>query len=362
MPIDFGLERWECIRKTYDLWWKGELDRPLVNMVLANRQPDRPRSTAPYLSQACCADLSIPVEDLIDTLDWSFSQLTYLADSFPMVNMTSFGPGVGAAFAGAILDNSTGGVWFHSPYPDRPIKDIHLEYDPNNIWLTRIKDIGAAAMKRWQGQVLVGMTDLGGNLDILQSFLTAEGLLMELYDNPQEVLRLLWEEHELWHRWYEDINSVLQPINPGFSDWSGIYSDRPSYILQCDFSYMIGPEMFAKFVRPELEATCKRLHRTIYHLDGKGQLPHLDQLLAMKDLDGVQWVCGAGNGPEEAWPEVRRKIGMSGKKAQTWGSLDTLQTLIEQAGTSKGIHHIAWWPDPADEAGARRKLAEFGIE
>jgi 5-methyltetrahydrofolate--homocysteine methyltransferase len=206
------------------------------------------------------------------------------------------------------------------------------------------------------------MTDLGGTLDAVQSFLTADRLLLELYDNPDEVLRLLWEQHEVWHRCYKEINSVLQPVNPGYSDWSGIYSDLPSYILQCDFSYMIGPDMFRKFVRPELEASCARLDRTFYHLDGKGQLPHLDQLLSIDDLGGVQWVCGEGSGPQEAWPQVRRKIGSSGKKAQTFGSLDTLETLIEQAGTSHGIHHRATWDGLADVDDVRRKLAKFGLD
>ncbi len=50
----------------------------------------------------------------------------------------------------------------------------------------------------------------------------------------------------------EKTNNVLQPHNPGYSDWAGIYSDLPSYVPQCDFSYMIGPDMFDTFVKPEL--------------------------------------------------------------------------------------------------------------
>ena len=189
---------------------------------------------------------------------------------------------------GAQLDNSSGQVWFWPP-EDLPIQEIHLEYDPENFWLKRIKDICAEGMERWQGQVLVGMTDLGGNLDIPATFRTTEKLLMDLIDHPEEVERLTWEAHECWHKAYAAINEVLQPVNPGYSDWSGIYSDRPSYMLQCDFSYMISPKMFGRFVLPELQATCKRLSRSFYHLDGIGQIPHLDQILSIPELDGVQY-------------------------------------------------------------------------
>jgi 5-methyltetrahydrofolate--homocysteine methyltransferase len=54
-----------------------------------------------------------------------------------------------------------------------------------------------------------------------------------------------------------------------------------------------------------------------YHLDGKGELPHLDQLLAIEELAGVQWVPGEGSPPLQEWPEVLNKIADSDKKIAT---------------------------------------------
>ncbi|MDR3709321.1 MAG: hypothetical protein P4L33_13555 [Capsulimonadaceae bacterium] len=364
MSIDFAPERWDRLRLDYDKWWSYTLDRPLVSCSLYNRDPGRPCPSAPVLSQATCADLSIPVEGLVDRLDWELSHVTYLGDSFPRFNMDVFGPGVAAAFAGAILDNSTGRVWFHPPRPDIPIEDIHIEYQDGNVWLDRVKEFCAAAMDRWQGQVLVAMPDLGGNLDIVQSFVTAERLLLELYDNPGEVLRLLWEEHDLWHRVYQEINEVLQPVNPGYSDWLGVYSDRPSYVLQCDFSYMIGPDSFRKFVAPELAATCKRIDHTMYHLDGPGELPHLDQLLAIAELGGIQWVPGGANPDVQEWPEVNGKIGASGKNLFTWGTLERFNILARQFGRRNGIYYaLAYsWDGSEPVDNVRRKIALLGAD
>ncbi|MDR3709322.1 MAG: hypothetical protein P4L33_13560 [Capsulimonadaceae bacterium] len=344
MPIDFGPERWDRLRRVTDLWWSDELDRPTISCTIANRDPGRPMPDAPILSQENCTDLAIPVEDLVDRMDWEMSRLTYLGDAYPIVNMTCFGPGVAAAYGGAILDNSTGRVWFHPPCPDAPIQDIHIDYQPGNVWLERLKEFCAAAMDRWQGQVLVGMTDLGGNLDIVQSFVSAERLLLELYDNPDEVHRLLWEAHDLWHWVYREIHEALQPANPGYSDWSGIFSTRPSYILQCDFSYMIGPDAFKTFVAPELAATCKRLDRSIYHLDGAGQIPHIEHLAQIPELGGIQWVPGDGNPPVECWPDVNRKIGETGKKLWSWGSMDAFDKIAGQFGRRSGIHYGLWYP------------------
>lgn len=359
MSIDFDATRWQRIKTTYMQWWSYELSRPLVPVVLRDRDPGRHRPDAPLLTQANCADLTIPAEHLIDRIDYELSRCSFFGDAFPFVGMACFGPGVLAAFLGAKLDNSTGRVWFHPP-DERDIRDLHFKFNPDNVWFRRISDIYAAGMQRWQGQVLMGMTDMGGILDVLSTFRPSDKLLLDLYDYPEEVTRLTWELHEAWFECYEALNNVLQPHNPGYSDWSGIYSDKPSYIPQCDFCYMIGPDMFDAFVKPELTATCARLPNTIYHLDGTGQLPHLESILAIADLKGVQWVPGTGKPDCANWPDVYGKIRDAGKLIQLYGDFDVLDAVAAQLGSARGIHlkdAVA-----SNRESAVGKLAKYGIE
>jgi 5-methyltetrahydrofolate--homocysteine methyltransferase len=359
--IDFSPRQWDRVKQTYRRWWANELDRPIVPVELIGRDPGRPQPKAPLLSQATCADLSIPVADLVDRIDWELSRRIYLGDALPYVNMDCFGPGVMAAFLGARLDNSTGRVWFHSP-KEAPIADVHLTYDAQNIWLCRVKEIYREMMRRWQGQVLVSMTDLGGNLDVASAFRPGEELLLDLYDHPGEVQRLLGEIHELWHRFFGEINAVLAPHNPGYSAWCSIYSERPYYMLQCDFSYMIGSDMFAQFVAPELAASARRLGRAIYHLDGIGQLRHLEHVLAIPGLNGVQWVPGDGQPNTAHWPEVYQRIIRAGKKTQTWDGFDALDAIIAQTGSPGSVQHRQMQRPMEEERSVRRRLGTYGIE
>lgn len=358
MGIDFNRGRWDAIRSVYGQWWRGTLPRPLLPVTLRDRDPGRSEPEVPLLTQATCADLTIPAESVIDRIDYELSRLSYFGDAFPFFSMDCFGPGVIAAFLGGRLDNSAGSVWFH-PDAERDIRDIHLEFDTDNIWFRRICDLYSAGMKRWCGQVLMGMTDLGGNLDILATFRPGEKLLLDLYDHPDEVKRITWEAHEAWHRYYNALTRFLQPVNPGYSDWSAIYSDRPSYMLQCDFSYMIGPDMFDAFVKPELAATCERLPNTFYHLDGVGQLPHLDSILKIAPLKGIQWVPGDGKPDCAHWPEVYQKIRAAGKRIQLFGDFEILDAVREQLGSARGIHlRMTGHPDRTT---VHRKLEQYGI-
>lgn len=361
MSISFDPSRWNKIRETFDLWWEGKLERPIIPVVLEGRDPGRKQPNAPLLTQETCADLDIPVRDLIDRIDFELSKQVYIGDAFPFFNLSCFGPGVTAAFLGAELDTSSGRVWFH-PKEIVPISEIHMEYNPENVWLCRIKEICFEAMNHWQGQVLVGMPDLGGVLDILSTLRIPENLLMDLYDHPDEVLRLSDEIQELWHQFYNEINEVLQPVNPGYSDWSGVYSSKPSYIIQNDFCYMISPEMFDVFAKKELETTCKKLDHTIYHLDGVGQLAHLDSLLEIKELDAVQWVPGDGKPPQAEWPEVLIKIHNAGKGLFIGGGFESIDKVMNYLGTGRGINHSAIHGNVNQQKDIQKKLAEYGIE
>ncbi len=361
MPIQFTTERWNTIRETAAAWWDGTLERPLVLATLYGCDPGRPQPAAPLLTQETCSDPRWSAEEWIDRIDYELSKVVWLGDAFPYFNMDCFGPGVLSAMLGARLDNSSGRVWFFPP-DEREISEIHFGYDPENPWLKRLKDLYRAAVERWQGQVLVGMTDLGGNLDVLSTFRPSEKLLFDLYDHPEEVERLTWEAHAAWHQVYNELNAILAPVTPGYADWSTLYSPTPSYILQCDFSYMISPRMFRRFALPELAATCKRLPHSFYHLDGVGEIPHLDALLQIPELGGVQWIPGDGKPNCANWPEIYQKIHAAGKRMQVLGdSFEILDAVIEQIGDTRGIHFKGIQAPLTEETAVRERLAKYGI-
>ena len=359
MSIGFDKSRWERVKEDNRAWWAGELKRPLINITIGGRDPGRPAPELPPYSFTAFYDLSVPAEAIVDRWDYDLSCQKFLGDGFPQM-FPNFGPGVAAAFMGAELLSSVeaGTVWFH-PVHEQQISDISLQYDPENVWLRRVSDIMSAATDRFSGLVQVSMTDLGGSLDVLSSFRPSQELLFDLYDYPEEVKRVNWEAHELWWRYFDQLNSVLQPTNPGYSAWAGIFSETPHYMLQCDFCYMIGPDMFDEFVKPELAASCKRMPHAFYHLDGPGQLPHLDSLLAIPELKGVQWIPGSGAADWEHWPEVYRKIRDAGKLIQLYGGLQVLDTVTEQLGSAEGIVFNAWC---GSDAGVQEFLAKYGVE
>ncbi|MCX7591280.1 MAG: hypothetical protein N2255_06585 [Kiritimatiellae bacterium] len=358
MSIDFSLGRWEQVRENYARWWEGRLERPLIHLTVTGRQPDRPEPRLRFEGFTAFYGLDVSPEDIVDRWDYDLSSLEFLGDAFPSV-WPNFGPGVAAAFMGAGLYADGTTCWF-LPHKVRDITELDLSYRTDSPWLRHIKEICRAAMDRWEGLVQVGMTDLGGTLDILATFRPGKNLLLDLYDHPAEVKRLTWKVHEAWWRYFYEIDAVLKPVNPGYTAWTPIFSATPYYMLQCDFSYMIGPEMFEEFVKPELQASCRRLSHPFYHLDGPGALRHLDALLSIPELRGIQWVPGEGQPDCTHWPNVYKKIRDAGKLIQIWGNMQTLDAIVEQLGSATGII-IFSTVNNAQRSSALEFLDRYGI-
>ena len=362
MTIDFTMDRWTKIKENYRLWWAGKLERPIVRVWLSGADPKRPEPAFPDYAFDSFYGPSASVEAIIDRWDYKLSMQRFLGDAFPVI-WPNFGPGVLAAFVGACLENGQETVWFHPP-KDQEIFDRSLTYDAENLWFNHIKNICRAAVQRWQGLVQIGMTDLGGNLDILASFRPGEKLLMDLYDYPDDVNRVLWQTHDLWHRYFDEINAILQPINPGYSSWECFFSEEPFYMLQCDFCYMISPSMFDKFVRPELVRTCQKLHNSFFYLEA-GTTANLDSLLAIDELDGVQWVAGAGQPSAIHDIDIYRRILSAGKKVQLLSpeemTFELLDEVLNRLGTGRGIFTHILLPATQEDY-ARRRLEKLGIK
>ena len=365
MPVDFSPERWDRVARVARAWWEGTLERPLVQVYVGGRDPGRPEPRLPARGFVSHYDMSVPVEDIVDRWDYDLCRTRFLGDAFPHV-WPNFGAGVMAAFLGCRVRNTPETTWFEPPR-EAGLDELEFAFDPDSRWLERAEDLLRAAMERWGGAVQVAMTDLGGTLDVLASFRPAERLLTDLYDHPDRVEELTWQLHGLWWLYFERLDAILRAgSNPGYTAWTPLFSQEPYYMLQCDLSYMIGPAMFERFVLPELAASCRRLGNPAYHLDGPGQIPHLDLLLGIPELRAIQYVPTVSARDATKYPDLYRRIRAGGKRIQVFDHYSSLgaglvDVLARQLGDARGVAMIAF-VGAEQEPQAREFLRRWGVE
>lgn len=342
IELNFEPRDWERLERDWTAWWEGELERPLVMIEgRAPRPGEKSAALAPEKLFSSEFSLETPVDEVLDHYQAHLERRLFHGDAWPRW-WPNFGPGIAAGFLGAKVHPVPGTVWFE-PAAQGPIQKLELVYDARNPWWERVSALTRRAVERWRSQVTVGHTDLGGNLDILASLRTTEQLLFDLSDAPEEVARLLGESTRLWLRYYDELHSIIRRGERGTTPWAPIWSPGRCYMLQSDFAYMISPRMFERFVLPDLAACCERLDHGFYHLDGKGQIKHLDMLLSLERLRGIQWIPGAAQPPAEDWLPLLKRIRDGGKRCQLYVTADGARSIVRELGGRGFALYVVNW-------------------
>ncbi len=320
----------ERVERDWQLWWNHELDRPIVVIERLEGYDVAPELIPDVVKHVVDLPLEMPVERILDFYEGILQRTRYYGDAFPRW-YPDFGPGVLAAFIGAepeVVDHS---VWY-APLAEGSINDLLLSPDPDNYWWQKVRNLTEAGVNRFGRNAVVGFVDLGGNLDILASVFNSEDLLMALLQQPDDVERVSREITGLWLNYYRDLSAVIASAGAGSTAWAQMWAPGSFYMLQSDFSIMISPAMFEKFVIPDLAECSEQIEYPFYHLDGPGALRHLDSLLSLERLRGIQWIPGAGAPPPEAWlPELKR-IRDAGKLCQVYVSPEGARTIVRELG------------------------------
>lgn len=321
-------DNWEDAVQRYEAWHAFEdTGRPLMIVTATAR---------PWQGPSAPADLLARWTDpgyIVERQEAWFRCIHFAGESYPCL-WPNLGPGIGGAYLGCepVFDETT--MWTHPI--EKPIDEISVEWDDSNIWWQHTLELTRAAVEAGRDKWICGITDLGGVIDIVAGMRHSDRLCMELIESPDEVVRLRDEVLGCWKRAYQELADITHPANNGTTGWLGAFSHLRTYPLQCDFCCMIGPEMFDRFVLPELSHLCRWLDRAVYHLDGPGAIRHLDALLSIRELNGIQWVPGAGQPGVLEWVDLLKRILAAGKCVFAYASPSEVEPLLRQIG-SRGV-------------------------
>jgi hypothetical protein len=178
--------------------------------------------------------------------------------------------------------------------------------------------------------------DLVEGLDILASLRGSQELLTDLYDRPEWVHRWLDRIGELYFEYFDRIYDLVKdPAGGNAFTAFQVWAPGRMAKVQCDFCYMIGPDMFAEFVAPQLARQCQRLDYAVYHLDGQSCIPHVQHLVKIDRLNAIQWTPGAGQPGlgESCWYDLYHQVRAGGKSLLLLGvAMDKIHDLLREFG------------------------------
>jgi len=301
------------VRGYWQAFWKREvLDRPLI-CVTAPRDNAMVPPCDRTPTAICRHILDGTVDQLLAAYDAHVASLYFAGEAIPMLELT-LGPDQYAGFLGAEIEAREGyfTTWSHPCVKDWSSFPIRIDKTPGG-YFDKMKKAYETAAGLAKDRFLINMLDLHSNMDALSALRGPENLCYDLMDCPDEVEQALSAVRRTYPEVFEMAYTAGDMQSCGSIGWAPTFCQGRFAVIQCDFSCMISPAQARRFVIPAIKEEAAYLDHCVYHYDGKEALGHLDDILAIPEIDVIQWVPGAGNPRTIEWMELLHKIQAAGK-------------------------------------------------
>ena len=303
-----------------EAWWRHEhTGRPILQITA-------PRDGAEPYSGPRTDDLDSWWTDpayVLPRLEHELHSTCYAGEAMPVIFPVSTGlVSITNKYLGApnvYIDRNTS---WSAPIIDDWNDAPPLEFDPQNEWWQRSERLlreGVALVRERGYEAFVGVPDLNGPTEVLSGLRDPERFAMDFYDNPDVLKPAIRAVQDAWFEAYDRSTAIAHECGGSFC-WMRVWSELPMTDLQSDVSCLISREMFDDYFLPFIAEQAQRIDRTIYHLDGPDAVRHLDSLLALPEIDAIQWIQGAGAGRMTEWIDLLKRIQEGGKLI--WAACD----------------------------------------
>jgi len=318
--------------KRWEAYYAGEIiDRPVV-CVTAPRDGCTPGPALTYRERAFG-----DIDELI-TRTLASAEATFWGGEAIPAFMPSFGPDEVAVFCGATLHwaEDSGDTNWSEPCIEDWEQALPLRlHDEHPLW-QRMLEYYRRAAERMAGKMLLSPPDLHTNMDLLAALRGPQRLCLDLLERPEVIDRAMADARAIFPVLWEAVSRAGRMREHGYCHV--FYSMEGAAILQCDFSCMISPAMFRRWVLPALEEEAEIVKHAIYHWDGPGALVHMNDLLASKGLHTLSYVPGAGRGDPVNYIELYQRIQAGGKAVQVWGTPEECKVMHRELRPEKTLY------------------------
>jgi len=318
-------EKLEKIKK----WWNGENQKPVVFTTFDEEK--RKKKNLNYLWEK--EDTKPDFEKLVEYQIENLKGIFFLGESYPILPHLWGNRGTPmtlASYIGGKVIFREETVWIEKTIDDW--EKFHIKFDPENYWVKISEELMKKQIEKIDDKTLISMPDFGDALTCFSLIIGVENLLFDVIEKQEIIMEKITEFTEAWKKCHQYFYSIYKEKLPGDTSWL-TWAPGKTYACQCDFSTMISPKLFEKFVVYELEQIKGYLDYIVWHLDGPDEIRHTDILLSLPYIKAIQIVPGDGNPPcaSDLWLPVIKKITEKGRNVILYAdSKEEVEILINQ--------------------------------
>jgi hypothetical protein len=325
-PLDEYLEDWSLVKKRWEAFWEhGLYDRPILQ-VKAPRQGVFPQ-TETVDAETQWTDISFMIDRTLRDMRSTY----YGGEAIPWCwNPIS----AGYAVLFGCKPHFTDATVFVDPAAAEEDGYPALDGWRESSWWPWIREGMRAFAQASRRRFFVPVFWGNSAMDILGVVRGVEDFMMDIACNPAWVKQAVRRMNEIQHEIFEEIWEFVQPEATGMDgnvDSSGFWSPGKARTFDADLAYNISNRAFKELILPPMAEWMQEIDNSSWHLDGKGNLTHLETLLDLPQLKAIQWVQGDGpHKPILPWVPLIRKIQERGKSIQVLCEPEEVESLLAE--------------------------------
>jgi len=304
---------WEETQERFKAWWnRSRIGRPMFHLSCPREAPLG--DFIPLKKGESVEYYYTDVDNKLNVaINW-INKIDYIAEAYPNISM-DLGPGSLALYLGSDPIFAADTIWYKEVVDDW--KDWNpLVFNRENSWFQKHLQWIKELTQKAEGRFLVNIPDLIENADILSALRGPQTFCYDLIDEPELVHELIAHVDDAYFQAYDAFYDLVK-ADDGSSSFTAfqVWGEGKTAKVQCDFSALMSPSQFREFVLPSLQQQCDKLDQSVYHLDGKDAIRHVDALMEIDSLDALQWTAGAGqpDGGEACWYPIYDKVRVAEK-------------------------------------------------
>ena len=345
---------WAEAKERLTNWWTGQPTDRVVALVKAPRRG--------IIQRPMCDDVPdkyINASATLHNLDAALESTFYGGEAIP-AHWVYLGPVPLSGYMGCGMHFEADTVW-HSQRFASWDDGVDLTFDPSNQWFQLLCEITCASLQRAKGRYLVSGQGFGCVSDVLADLWGCESTLMAMLERPEVVKAATQRLVNISKALFDQLDALATPHQQGSFDWLNLWAPGRIWTLQSDICCMLSPRTFRDFVLDELRQEAEHVDFSFYHLDGPGAIKHLDAILSIEALDGIQWVPGAGAVADPLeWLDLFHRVQQAGKKLYIFCPPERAKPLLSKI-SRKDVCLDIWCTDQSCAEDILLELDRIGI-
>jgi hypothetical protein len=262
-------------------FWGPKFEGEGAYFALASPLPQFRRTADRY-------DHWLDLEYRLEVLEESFDQAFFLGDAVPCLD-PDFGPSFLPSLLGRPYKVSERTVWFDvEPFED-PDEIFGLSIQRESSYYRVFTEYTRRACEMSEGRFLVGVTDMGSEIDVLASLYNRESLLADMLLEPKRVKRLLEKVGEWWKEATLENERAIREWQDHTITWVPVANAQPWAPILSELAAMVSPIVFEDIIIPSIKRESGIYDQILFNVDGDSYARHLQQVLSLPKLHSIEW-------------------------------------------------------------------------